>query len=247
MVSTNTETFFRCKDFQDAKSRSLGYQDSGLIENLVIKNKENPPWKDKNKSFYLDHRQLELCSALMWIICENKYKKIRVSDVGGGNGYLFFSSKNHIPNVDWSWKVFESNKIAKAYSQFEKESGIKWVDSDTALFEDADVALFSCTLQYLEFPFQTLKKYSSKHKFLVITRIPFVEEEKHIITIQTLLNLDDYKTKNISWPAWFFQREKFLDEIKKLGSVIYQWETPTEVLLFEGKSITLEGMLVSCF
>ena len=76
MASTNIETFFRCKDFEDAKTRSLGYQDNELIENLVKKNKKNPPWKDKNKSFYLDHRQLELCSALMWIICENKYKKI---------------------------------------------------------------------------------------------------------------------------------------------------------------------------
>jgi putative methyltransferase (TIGR04325 family) len=247
MASTNIETFFRCKDFEDAKTRSLGYQDNELIENLVKKNKKNPPWKDKNKSFYLDHRQLELCSALMWIICENKYKKIRVSDVGGGNGYLFFSCKKHIPNINWSWKVFESNKIAKAYLQFEKESGIKWENSDAELLENGEVALFSCSLQYLEFPFQTLKKYSFKHKYLIITRVPFVEDEKHIITTQSLLDISGYKTKNTSWPAWFFQRKQFINEIKKLGNIIYQWETPTEVILFEGKSITLEGMLISCY
>ena len=54
----------------------------------------------------------------------------------------------------------------------------------------------------------------------------------------------DYQDKNISWPAWFFSKKVFLTEVCKIGDIIYQWKTPSEVLLFEGDNITMEGMLI---
>ena len=56
MASTNKETFFRCYNYQDAKDKSFGYQDRKLVENLVEKNKNNPPWRMKNTDSYVDHR-----------------------------------------------------------------------------------------------------------------------------------------------------------------------------------------------
>ena len=84
MASTTKETFFRCKNYLDAKNKSLGYEDSSLIEKLVENNKNNPPWRSKEGNAYIGHRQLELCTALMYVICKNKYTDIKISDVGGG-------------------------------------------------------------------------------------------------------------------------------------------------------------------
>ena len=100
MATTSSETFFRSKDYQEAINKSSGYENSNLIEKLVENNKNNPPWKEKEGNLYIEHRQLELCTALMWVICKNKYTDIKISDVGGGNGYLFFSSKKNIPGIN---------------------------------------------------------------------------------------------------------------------------------------------------
>ena len=152
--------------------------------------------------------------------------------------------KKQLPMVNWEWTVFESDKIATAYSQFERESGIKWLSSSIQMARESEIALFSCTLQYLEFPFKVLKKYASRHEYLIITRVPFINEDDHIITRQTFPDGSDYQDKNISWPAWFFSKKVFLTEVCKIGDIIYQWKTPSEVLLFEGDNITMEGMLI---
>ena len=244
MATTSSETFFRSKDYQEAINKSSGYENSNLIEKLVENNKNNPPWKEKEGNLYIEHRQLELCTALMWVICKNKYTDIKISDVGGGNGYLFFSSKKNIPGINWNWTVFESDAVALAYAQFEEESGIKWQSSNIQIKKNSEVALFSCTLQYLKSPLKELKKYALHHKYLIITRVPFINEDSHIITRQTFPDGGEYQDKNTSWPAWFFSKEKFLAEICKIGDIVYQWKTPSEVLLFEGENIIMEGMLI---
>lgn len=245
MVSTTKETFIRCKNYQDANSKSSGYQNEYLIEKLLDNNKKNPPWKKKDTNFFINQRELELCSALMWIINKKKLLNLKVSDIGGGNGYLFFSMKKFIPKIDLSWSVYESKKMSIAYSQFEKESGIKWYSSERKLSEFSDIALFSCVLQYLEYPFKIMKKFAIRNKYIIITRIPFIDDNKgHVITRQTFPDKGDYQTKNTSWPSWFFHRNNFMKEVSKIGNVIYQWKTPTEIVLFEGKYIMLEGMLI---
>jgi len=244
MATTIEETFFRCRSFHEAQTPHGGYEDDALIEGLVSKIRAAPPWEKNSNNLYVTHRQLELCAALMYVICENRCKHIKVSDVGGGNGYLFFDAKKNIPNISWDWTIFESDKVARAYSRFERESGIKWKSSATQIAEASDVALFSCTLQYLEFPFEMLKTYSLRHKYIIISRIPFVDEKEHVATQQTFPNGGDYQHQDTVLAAWFFSRKRFFDQIGEIGDIVYQWETATEVLMFEGRKVVMEGVLI---
>jgi putative methyltransferase (TIGR04325 family) len=244
MATTTKETFFRCKNYEEAQYQTCGYESSNLIERLVDNNKNNPPWKDGDNDLYIEHRQLELLSALMRIVCENKYTDIKVSDIGGGNGYLSVFVKKQLTMINWEWTIFESDKVALHYSQFEDESGIKWRSSNSQITSYSEVALFSCTLQYLKSPLEVLRKYALHHKYLIITRVPFISQDSHVITRQTFPDGGEYQDKNTSWPAWFFSKEKFLGEICKIGDIVYQWKTPSEVLLFEGENIIMEGLLI---
>jgi putative methyltransferase (TIGR04325 family) len=243
MATSHQETFFRCKNYQEAQNQSLGYEEDSLIDNLVENIQKNPPWKIVNNEFYIDSRQLELLSALMLIICENRYKDLKVADIGGGNGYMSITAKENLKMINWDWTVFESNKVAVSYSQFEKKSGIKWQKSSSDVVGNYDVGLFSCSLQYLQSPFQVLRKFSSKCKYLIIMRLPLVDENNHIITKQ-IFTEGVYQETNASWPVWFFSKDKFYSEIKEIGEVLYKWKTPTETLCFEGKNLMLEGVLV---
>jgi putative methyltransferase (TIGR04325 family) len=203
MATTTQETFFICDSYKEAQESTAGYEDDNLIKDLVLKIKKNPPWKLKS-SLFIANRQLELLAAIMRIICENKYSHIKVADVGG-NGYLSIVIKNTLPMFSWEWIVFESDKVVKNYRQFESESNIKWEYSKNILADNYNISLFSCTLQYLKNPFKSLKKFAFKSDYLIIMRIPFVDNESHIITKQTFPNNGDYQTTNSSWPAWFFQ------------------------------------------
>ena len=146
----------------------------------------------------------------MWVICKNKYTDIKISDVGGGNGYLFFSSKKNIPGINWNWTVFESDAVALAYAQFEEESGIKWQSSNIQIKKNSEVALFSCTLQYLKSPLKELKKYALHHKYLIITRVPFINEDSHIITRQTFPDGENIRIRILRGRLGFFQRKNSL-------------------------------------
>ncbi len=245
MATTSQETFFRCVDYQDAKTQSKGYEDTNLIKGLVLNNKKNPPWKQKHND-YIKHRQLELLSAVMRILCENKYTTIKIADIGGGNGYLSVVIKKQLPMVNFDWIVFESNQIVLSYVQFEEESKLKWRSSSLNFIDSYEIGLFSCTLQYLEEPFEILRKFSSKCRYLIIMRIPFIDEVHNVITKQVFLD-GIYKDSKSSWPAWFFSKDKFYSEIKQIGQVIYKWKTPSEVLLFEGKNIVMEGVLIRVY
>ncbi len=77
-------------------------------------------------------------------------------------------------------------------------------------------------------------------------RIPFIDEVHNVITKQVFLD-GIYKDSKSSWPAWFFSKDKFYSEIKQIGQVIYKWKTPSEVLLFEGKNIVMEGVLIRVY
>ena len=244
MASTIKETFIRCSNYEEAHDEINNYENINLIERLVEDIKNNPPWRIADTSLLIEHRQLELLSALMYIIYENKYTDIKVSDVGGGNGYLSFFIKKQLNRTNWEWTIFESNKMALHYSQFEDEAGIKWKSSNSQITKDSEVAIFSCSLQYLELPFKVLKKFALRHKYIIIMRLPFINEESHVITRQNFPDGGDYQEVGTSWPAWFFSREKFYSEINEIGNIAYQWETPSEVLKFEGNHIMLEGMLL---
>jgi len=48
MATTTIETFFRCKNYQDAINLSSGYEGDNLVENLVENNKNNPPLRESD-------------------------------------------------------------------------------------------------------------------------------------------------------------------------------------------------------
>jgi putative methyltransferase (TIGR04325 family) len=241
MVTTNQETFTRCISWEDADKKSLGYQDSGLVKKLVESNRQNPPWIRKEND-YLNSREIELSCALMRTVGKGEDCRIKVADVGGGNGYMATTARRILPWINWEWYVYESPAIASAYVEFEVGADIKWKCADD-FSEEFDVGLMSCSIQYLKNPMEVIKKLSLRSQFLIIMRIPFIDSVDDVVTTQRFIE-GIYNDSNASWPAWFFSRQKFDAELENLGTIIYRWKTPTEILLFEGVNVQLEGMLI---
>lgn len=246
MSNNFKDEFLVATSWEDAAKASYGYEDPELVSNLVKKIKCQAPWEGIDYSNgYLDARSLELLCALQLSINKNN-EKVTVADVGGGNGYMSSIARRMLPKILWDWHVFESPSVANAYRQFEKESDIKWYVNqfDTSYYKNNyDIGLISCTLQYIEKPYNLMANVAHVCRNLIIMRIPLLEQAEDLCAIQKP-QLGVYKETNASWPCWFFSRVKFEKAVNKIGNVVYRWLTHTESITINGITIPLEGMLV---
>ena len=101
------------------------------------------------------------------------------------------------------------------------------------------ISLFSCSLHYIFNCYELLTTSFQNSSFVILSRIPILDHENDKLTIQKV-TLDG---KEFTWPAYFFG-QSFIDFISSRAEVIYRWQTPTEQVLFQGKIISFQGMLL---
>jgi len=154
------------------------------------------------------------------------------------------TARQFMPFLQFRWTIFESSAIANSYRRFEPEAALFWKENNEQYFDQVfDVAIISCTLHYLTEPQTLLNFLSTKSRYLLIMRLPLVDDPEDIPTIQRPSD-GIYATVNAQWPAWFLSRSRFDDCLKEVGDVIFRWTTPTEIWQFEGEPIMLEGVLL---
>ena len=70
--------------------------------------------------------------------------------------------------------------------------------------------------------------------------MPLTSNRKDKVTVQNVWISD----KIFSWPAYFFSEET-IDYFNRIGKIIYRWDTPTEKVLFQGKEVVFQGLILS--
>ena len=245
MAPSQNETFFRTANWEQASLESGGYEETDLVSTLTERAEEERPWTQGIGSAYLQARELELINALQMVVSLLKCPEtLDVVDIGGGNGYVAAMARQRMQLQRFRWTICESKAISDSYQRFESESEILWMENVEQNFDRVfDVAIVSCTLQYLTDPHALLNFLSKKTQYLLLMRVPLVGEPEDICTIQKPIE-GLYASVNAQWPAWFFSRERFDARLKEVGDVLFRWTTPTEVWKFEGKKITPEGVLL---
>lgn len=245
-MKTHQEIFSIVSSWETAVKLSAGYQAPLMIENLALNLKQNPPWRS-SPAVPLTSRLMELIAAFLIATQDNKRNELRVADIGGGNGYMGVCIKRLFPHIQFHWVVYESSKIADAYSRVTSTSDPIRFKSFEFLNQDIhqiDLILASCALQYFEDPYTTLDFLLGAPAPKIIMRIPFTKTGDDIITIQDFSNIGGYAgIKSISWPAWWLSKEKFSRRISAKNKIILEWVTDSESLLFQGKQIPLEGIV----
>ena len=244
------ETFLVQNSWEEAVKNSVGYQNPILVKNLTRNLIQNPPWKNIDAQL-LNSRIMELMAAVLFVMRGEVFNSLCVADIGGGNGYMGIYIQKLMPDVKFNWIVYESPEISKHYSNATKEQNFIKYKSINDLFiksndsnEKFNIILLSCSLQYLEKPYQFLEKLQNFKVPKIIMRIPFVDQEKGVITIQNFSEVGGYSDiVDISWPAWFFSKENFMKQLKINHSIKLNWLTDSESVVFNGKEIIFEGIV----
>ena len=152
----NPNDFKIFENWKLATDFSLGYENIETIRDYKQQIASSKPWERK-KSIEVTESEFQLI-GLFSIIIKDK-KLINVIDLGGGNGYMCHLLRLWFPLLEINYTVWESPSMVNAYREYEKLSGIRWTSEMPK--NRFDIAISSCTLQYLEFPEKYLKDMTS--------------------------------------------------------------------------------------
>ena len=214
-------------DWKSATRNSSGYSDPVIIvkkkESLEkVLNKEAKFERD-SYLFYKESPDRALISVIKKI-CK---KNITICDFGGSFASLYFQNINFLDKKKICWKVVEQKKIVKIANKKICINNLFFFDDiKDVLKKKVDLVIFSSVLQYLEYPYDLIRKIANKKiKNVIILRTPFHDEDE-LIKIQVVPKY----IYPASYPIRIFNRNNFLKTMKDYNYKIIKRILTTERL-----------------
>jgi len=151
-----------------------------------------------------------LLAGLLWIASQNG-NRINLVDFGGSLGSTYYQNRKFLLQLkELRWNIVEQKSfVDRGRRDFENEHLKFYSELEECFLEQRpDTILFSSVLQYLERPYSVLGKVRSLgFEFLLFDRTTIIESGEDRITLQKV----PPEIYAASYPAWFFNRKKFLD------------------------------------
>jgi len=239
-------------NWEEARKASSGY-DSDVILNKVknalleVKNGEAAYERD---SVLFDKIQYSwpLLAGLLWIASQNK-NKLNLIDFGGSLGSSYYQNRKFFLHLDeLRWNIVEQEKFVECGKRYFEDEHLKFYYSlDDCLMnqQHTGTILFSSVIQYLEKPFDLLAEVISKEfSYIIFDRTPFLEKGNDRLTIQKV----PPEIYPASYPAWFFNQEKFLQFFSEKYEVISDFESDDRANIpsyFKGFIFKLKECLIN--
>jgi putative methyltransferase (TIGR04325 family) len=213
--------------WDEAKTKCTGYDSDIILEKvkssvLQVKNGIFPYERD---SALFDEIQYSypVLAGLMWISAMNN-GKLHLLDFGGSLGSSYFQNKHFLDSLpDVKWCIVEQPGFVRTGKEFFENNHLMFFDSIEECLSsyNCNVILLSSVIQYLEEPYNFLKKiFSLNIEYIIIDRTPFING-KDRITIQKV-NPGIYPA---SYPCWFFNKCNFNNLITERYKIIAEFES----------------------
>ncbi len=241
-TSVDPDEFKIAVSWSDAVAASSGYESEELIAHYQKAMGLAKPWTkftDLGSDFMkISERELILLTFFGFPINDLNKNKIRVLDIGGGNGYMAHFIRAALPSIQFEWHILETEKCATAYQQFESISQITW-SHNQHYKEKFDITLLSCSLQYMESPFIRLRHAIDRTDWLIVMRTPLTNYPHDRAAIQKVR----YDNREFKWPCWFFSEMNFHTQLVKSAKKVISYECLDESSIFEGEEVPLQNFL----
>lgn len=208
----------RFEDWQTAKGQTIGYQDPAIAEKVAAAAQKvlSGTALYERDSVIFENREFSfpLATSLLWIATKTQ-GQLCVLDFGGGLGTSFFQNKpfmRWIPHVEWS--IIEQPTFVEQGRVVFAGHSINFYSDLTEGLERSkpQLALLSSSLQYVEKPYEVLRKIAEAMvDVIVIDRTLFSSEPSDYATRQ-------HVPKSIfsaTIPTWIFSKKKFLDYMQQ--------------------------------
>ena len=203
--------------WDSASIQSGGYQQESILNDvsdaaLMVKNGLMPCERDGVLLSAIEY-SWPVTAVLMLAAAKNN-GVLNVIDFGGALGSSYYQNIKFLSKLkSISWMIVEQEHYVEFGSKEISSDQLKFFgDIDSAVAENIpDLVLFSASLQYIQQPFDVLKKILLlKPQFIVFDRTSSLDIKTSIIAVQHVR--DVYKA---SYPFWIFsvdEIEDFLSE-----------------------------------
>jgi putative methyltransferase (TIGR04325 family) len=214
--------------WEEASKLCSGY-DSDIIVNKVKEatlkvRKGEAAYEQDSVLFEQIQYSWPLLAGLLWVASRNG-NRLNVIDFGGSLGTIYYQNRKFIRHLDvLRWNIVEQKKFVECGRQsFENEHLRFYFDMDECILEQhPDAILFSGVIQYLEKPYEMLEEALRKgFRQIIFDRTPFLERGDERMTIQKV----PAEIYEASYPAWFFNMEKFRDFFSADYEMIAEFDT----------------------
>lgn len=208
--------FGRYSSWKDACADSDGYAKENILEKtkvslLKVKSGEAVYERD---SVLFDKKAypFPLIAFLQHSAFQNK-GPLNVLDFGGSLGSSYFQVKEFLSEqVCTSWNVVEQPHYVSCGKEFFEDEQLRFFPTieECADSTNIDLVILSGVVQYLEEPYVFIERLMSfNFKYIIFDRTSFIEEDTDRLTVQKVWP----SVYSASYPAWFFNEERFLSHL----------------------------------
>ena len=233
--------------WSSAAQRCSGYESEHILAKVLdatLKVKRGEAAFERDSVLFAEAEYAwPVLSALMWAAARNR-GSMSVLDFGGALGSTYFQHLKFLqsfPNLRWS--IVEQAHYVEAGQLHVQDEQLRFYRSiDDCLSENTPtVVLLSSVLQYLEFPFEDLKKLSTVDAAtMIVDRTPFAGISSDKILVQKVPKF----IYDASYPMWVFSRHGFLNKIAPDWKLITSSQSPEGAMRTAGKlDFSFQSML----
>ncbi len=231
--------------WSDARRASSGYDASTILEktreSLLRVKRGEVAFERDSVTFENIEYNWPVLGGLMFAATQSS-GELNVLDFGGSLGSAYFQHRDFLRRLKFvRWNVVEQEHyVDVGRKHFQDERLAFYPTIEECVSENRpNVGLLSSVLQYVEDPFDVLRRMAaSSIDTLIIDRTPFSEGHRDRLCIQTV----PPEVYPASYPSWIFSKTHFLAEIAD------NWDTITSFSCSDFLSgpveLAYEGLIV---
>jgi putative methyltransferase (TIGR04325 family) len=232
--------------WEDAVRATSGYDSAVILEKVreaLLKVKTGDAVYERD-SVLFDEVQYSwpLLAALLWIVSQ-KGNRLSLVDFGGSLGSTYYQNRKFLAHLgEVRWSIVEQRRFVECGKRDFEDDRLKFYeDLDSCIREQSpDTILLSSVLQYLEQPYALLEKVLSLgFEFILIDRTTFLEKGDDRLTVQKV----PPEIYEASYPAWFFNREKFLSRFSKRYELMAEFDALSGTIYLQGGRAADKGFI----
>ena len=213
--------------WKDAINVSTGYNSDEIIkkvkESLLKVKSGEAVYERDSVLFDKIHYSWPLLAGFLWIASQ-KGNRLNLIDFGGSLGSSYFQNRKFLMNLkELKWNIVEQKKMVECGKKYFETDYLKFYFNldDCIKEQNPDAILLSSVIQYIEQPYDLLKKIIYYGvEFIIIDRTAFIKSDKDRLTVQKV----SPKIYKASYPAWFFSETKFLKYFEGRYELIEEFE-----------------------
>jgi putative methyltransferase (TIGR04325 family) len=211
------------ESFEEVQKLATGYQSDNILQTTLasISKVKSGEAAFERDSCLFDKVQYSfpLLAALQKIGIE--YGKLNVLDFGGSLGSHYFQNRAFLqPLPIEKWTVVEQSHYVKAGREQIADGVLDFAYSIDEVISP-NVMIVSGVLPYLDLPYQWLDKLMAKKvPYIIFDRTGFNVKPRDRLTLQRVPPL----IYEASYPAWFLNKERFIDQVEKYYEIMLEWD-----------------------